>query len=390
MKAIEISPGIYWVGAVDWDLRNFHGYMTQSGSSYNAYLILDETVTLVDTVKAPFTREMLARISSLIDPAKIQTVVANHVEMDHSGALPALRELNPDLTVVASAPQGEKGLKAHYGQDLAVRGVKSGDELSLGRYTLRFFQAPMVHWPDNMMTYVPSEKLLFSNDAFGQHLASSERFVDDYPMYDIVTREAKKYYANIVLPYSVQVKKALDVLAGMSVDTIAPSHGLVWRGREAEYVVGAYHDWSANRVLEKAVIIYDTMWHSTEAMAYAVKNAFVARDIRVRMMSLQTNHMSDIMTELADAKYMAVGSPTLNSQMMPAVAGFLTYMRGLAPKGRHALAFGSYGWGGQGVQQVQQVLEDCRFTMLHDPFSIKYIPAPEQLKEITNDIAAVL
>jgi flavorubredoxin len=219
MKATEIKPGIYWVGGIDWNLRNFHGYLTQRGSTYNAYLIVDDKITLIDTVKHYLYDEMIERIKSIVDPSKIDIVVSNHVEMDHSGGLPKLLELAPNA-VLYTSPNGEKGLRQHYKKDWNFEVVKSGDSISLGKRELKFVLTPMVHWPDNMVSYLPDEKILFSNDAFGQHIASSERFDDEYSL-EIAIEEATKYYGNIVLPYGPQVKRAIEALSDLDVDIIA-------------------------------------------------------------------------------------------------------------------------------------------------------------------------
>lgn len=232
MKAVEVKKGIYWVGAVDWSLRSFHGYTTKRGSTYNAYLIIDEKVTLVDTVKAPFAAEMISRIKSVIDPSKINYIVSNHVEMDHSGAIKDVLALAPNAKVVTSAPQGVKGLTAHYGE-MDFMPVKSGDTLSLGSRTLSFVPTPMLHWPDNMVTYCPEEKILFSNDAFGQHYASGGRFDDEEPLGDVL-HEARTYYANIVMPYSMQAAGAVKAAEGLDIELIAPSHGVMWRSHISE------------------------------------------------------------------------------------------------------------------------------------------------------------
>ncbi len=227
MLPVQIKPGIYWVGAIDWNLREFHGYVTQRGSTYNAYLIVDEKITLIDTVKAPFAEEMLSRIAHVVDPAKIDYIISNHVEMDHSGSLPVMRKACPNAKIFTSAPNGVKGLTAHFG-DLGYEAVKTGDSLSLGKRTLHFVNTAMVHWPDNMVSYCPEEKIIFSNDAFGQHYASMERFADELQLEDVFF-EAKKYYANIVLPYGPQVQKALAAVLPLDIEIIAPSHGLIWR-----------------------------------------------------------------------------------------------------------------------------------------------------------------
>jgi len=337
---VKIKPDVYWVGGIDWNLRNFHGYATQRGSTYNAYLILDEKVTLIDTVKHYLVDEMLERISKIIDPAKIDIIISNHVEMDHSGGLPRMMEICPKASIYCS-PKGEEGLKAHYHDNWNIKIVKTGDSVSLGKRTLQFVTTPMVHWPDNMVSYCPEEKILFSNDGFGQHLASEERFNDELPN-EVVFEEAKKYYANIVLPYGSMVQKELVAAAGLDIQLIAPSHGVIWRSHIKD-IVESYGKWSTNEVEEKAIIIYDTMWESTGKIAHSILKAFKAKGIESELMDLKEAHISDVMTKLMDAKYICVGSPTLNNNVMPTVAAFLTYLKGLAPKGRTGLAFGSYG-----------------------------------------------
>ncbi|MCD4829867.1 MAG: FprA family A-type flavoprotein [Candidatus Cloacimonetes bacterium] len=384
MKATMIKHGVYWVGGIDWDLRNFHGYLTQRGSTYNAYLIIDEKITLIDNVKQQFTEELIERISEVIDPAKIDYIVQNHIEMDHSGSLPRIMELCPNAEVIAS-PKGIEGLPKHYFREWNFRAVKSGDTLNLGKRTLHFVQTPMVHWPDNMVSYCPQEKILFSNDAFGQHIASSERFDDEYPFSTLI-EEAAKYYANIVLPYSSQVQKALEVVGGLDIEVIAPSHGLIWRDN-IPAIIGEYRKWAGNETVPKAIIIYDTMWGSTRKMAGAIRDAFESAGYSIRMCNLQQNHISDIMTEILSARYVCVGSPTLNRNMLPSVAAFLTYMKGLAPRGRHGLAFGSYGWGEQSVKQIDAILNECGFETL-EPLRQQYIPTNDNLAAMRDSVLA--
>ncbi len=382
MKAVKIRENIYWVGGIDWNLRNFHGYLTQRGSTYNAYLIIDEKITLIDTVKHYHCSEMIERIASVIDPKKIDYVISNHAEMDHSGAMPELMKMIPNAEIIAT-PNGEKALNDHYRENWKCRTVKAGDKLSTGKYNFAFYPAPMVHWPDNMLTYMENENILFSNDAFGQHLATSERFDDQYNL-DTIIAEARKYYANIVLPYSVQVQKALSDLTGLKIDMIAPSHGIIWR-ENVSLIVDEYVKWAAGNIKKKALVIYDTMWNSTALIADSIGSVFNEKGYDFKMFNLQYNHMSDIMTEVIDAEYICVGSSTLNNNMLPSVAGFLTYMKGLAPKQRKGLAFGSFGWGGQGVKQVHESLQGCNYHML-DLISVKYRPDEEMLKSIKEKL----
>ncbi len=383
MKAVKICDNIYWVGAVDWTLRNFHGYTTSMGSTYNAYLIVDETVALIDTVKANFAGEMLERIASVIEPSKIDVIVSNHVEPDHSGAIPAVLAAAPQARVITVDPQGVRGLTAHYGS-LNYQPVKAGASLSLGRHTLQFTPTPMVHWPDNMVTYCPEEKLLFSNDAFGQHYASSGRF-DDEERIDVVFEEARKYYANIVMPYGQQTAAAIKAVGGLDIGLICPSHGVIWRKNIPE-IVQRYQSWCQNETDGSAAVVYDSMWHSTETMAKTVAETFREEGRIVRLYDLKVCHNSDIISDILTAKYIAVGSPTLNNNMLPTVAGFLTYLRGLAPKGRVCFAFGSYGWGGQSIAQVEQALEGCGFDKLCESVRIQYIPKQDDLDALAAKV----
>ena len=383
MTQVEIKRGIYWVGAIDWDLRNFHGYLTQRGSTYNAYLIIDEKIVLVDTVKSYLFNEMLERVKAIIDPARIDFIISNHTEMDHSGGLPMMMEIAKNATLICS-PNGEKGLRRHFKKDWNFRIVNTGDSINIGKRALKFVCIPMVHWPDSMVTYMPEEKLLLSNDAFGQHVASYERF-DDEIGWDIAREEAAKYYANIVLPYGVKVQKALEVVSGLDIDMIAPSHGIIWRTRIKE-ILNCYKKWSFNTCDEKAIIAYDTMWHSTEKMAYALSEVFEEKGIKYAMKNLATNHISDIMTELLEAKYICVGSPTLNNGLLPTVSAFLTYMKGLAPKNRIGIAFGSFGWGGQSVSEIENIFESCGFSVPLKGLKIQYVPDGKELIELKEKI----
>ncbi len=386
MKAIKLRDNIYWVGGIDWDLRNFHGYLTQRGSTYNAYLIIDEKITLIDNVKHYLYDEMINRISEIIDPSKIDVLIQNHVEMDHSGGMPALLNLIPNATIYTNSA-GIKGLKQHYKKDWNFVEVKTGDTINIGKRNLAFVTTPMVHWPDNQVTYCPEEKILFSNDAFGQHIASSERLATEYP-FNIVMEEAKKYYANIVLPYSKMVQKVLDQVATLDIEMICPSHGLIWTDHIPQ-ILEAYKNWAYNVSDRKsALIIYDSMWHSTEKLAYAIQNAFENLGIHTKMLNLQFNHISDIMTDVIGSKYICVGSPTLNSSILPTVAAFIYYLKGLSPKDRIGMAFGSYGWGGQSIPILENLLGDakeCGFEML-ESIKIQYIPSDETLREVTDKV----
>ena len=383
MQPVKVKENIWWVGGIDWDLRNFHGYITQRGSTYNAYLIIDEKITLIDTIKHYLFDEMIERISNIIEPSKIDIIISNHVEMDHSGGLPKLMDYCPDAAIFCS-PKGEEGLKAHYMKDWNFKIVKSGDSINIGKRTLQFINTPMVHWPDNMVTYCPEEKILFSNDGFGQHIASFERFDYEYPL-DIILDEAKKYYANIVLPYDAMVKKELEAASKLDIEIIAPSHGIIWT-LNIPKIIEKYKKWSNNEAQNKAVVIFDTMWHSTEKIAHAIYKAFEEKGIAAELYNLQSTHISDIMTRVIEAKYICIGSPTLNNNILPTVSAFLTYFKGLAPKNRIGMAFGSYGWGGQSIGQIEEILKELKFEIM-EQIKIKYIPDENTLNEITKNIS---
>lgn len=378
MNAVEIKNNVYWVGAIDWNVRNFHGYLTQRGTTYNAYLIVDKEITLIDTVKVTHKDELIKRISSIVDPSKIDNIICNHVEMDHSGSMEEVAKLCPNAKIYCT-PKAAEGLKLHYDYDFNITTVNTGDSINTGSKTLNFVSTPMVHWPDNMITYCNEDKILFSNDGFGQHIASPERFDDEYPS-DIIMNEAKKYYANIILPFSNMVKNELKATKDFDISVIAPSHGLIWR-KNISGIIQAYCDWADNKTEEKAVIVYDTMWGSTEKIAFALADYFEKQNIKFEILNLQKTHISDIMTYLIDAKYICVGSPTLNNNMLPTVSAFLTYLKGLAPKNRTGVAFGSYGWSGQSVGQIDTILKETGMQT-KKILKYQYVPSKDILSEI--------
>lgn len=379
MEPIEISKEIYWVGGIDWDLRDFHGYLTQRGSTYNAYLIVDEKIVLVDTVKFYLFDEMISRIKQIIDPAKIDVVLSNHVEMDHSGSIPKILSVAPNAEVITST-QGEKGLRRHFKQDWNFRVMNSGETYKIGKRTLHFVHTPMVHWPDNMVTYVAEDKLLLSNDAFGQHIASSERF-DDEIGWDILREEAAKYYANIVMPYGDQTNKALEAVSELNIEKVCPSHGVIWRSY-IHRIVEQYQSWANFETENKALIIYDTMWGSTAKIASKLYEGLEESGLKVAFRNLKTNHISDIITDLLDSRLILIGSPTLNNGMLPTMGGFLTYLKGLRPKKRIGFAFGSFGWGGQAVGEIEAVIKGLGWELPEKSLNIKFIPDETELSQV--------
>lgn len=378
--AVPVAKDVYWVGAIDWDVRNFHGYATHRGSTYNAYLVLGEAPILIDTVKKPFRDELLARVSSVIDPGEIRYIISNHSEMDHSGCLPEMMEIAKPERVFASA-MGKKALDAHFRIGADVVAVRDGEKIDLGGRKVMFWETRMLHWPDSMFTYLADERILFSNDAFGMHLASNERFADELPS-GVLEYEAKKYYANILMPYSNLVTKLLERVrtAGLPLSMIAPDHGPVWRrGEDMEKITGLWDVWALQKPSRKAVVVYDTMWGSTALMARAIADGLTEGGMDVVVMSLSADHRSDVATEVLDAGALIAGSPTLNNTLFPTLPEVLTYLKGLRPKNLIGAAFGSYGWGGEAVGQLETLLGEMKLELLGENVKIQYVPDAEGL-----------
>ncbi len=382
MSSVKVSENIYWVGALDWNIRYFHGftYSTHRGTTYNAYLIVDEKTALVDTVHGSFAGEMMNRIMKVIDPPKIDYIVANHVETDHSGSISEILKLAPKAKLVGTA-RCKDGLQKHYFGNWDFQVVKTGDEISLGERKLKFIEAPMLHWPDSMFTYIEKDALLLSNDAFGQHLATSKRF-DDEVDEKILMDAAAKYYANILWPYSRLVIRKIEELQkfGLKIKMIAPSHGIVWRG-DPTNIVEAYLRWAKGEARMKVLVVYDTMWGSTEKMAKAIVEGIGSEGVEVMLFRLPFSDRGDIIGELLEAKGLLVGSSTINNGVLPTVAPFLEEMQGLRPRNKIAAAFGSYGWGGGAVKTIEEKLERASMDVVAPALTVNWVPDMNELQK---------
>jgi flavorubredoxin len=380
MMITKILADIYWVGAVDWNVRTFHGhtYSTQRGTTYNAYLIIDDKITLVDTVALQFTDELIDNIKQIIAPEKIDYIIANHVETDHSGALPELIKLCPKVKVLGTE-KCKEGLYKHYYGKWDFKVLKTQDKLQLGKRSLSFIEAPMIHWPDSMFTYCPQEQLLLPNDAFGQHLASSERFDDEVDQ-AVLMDEAIKYYANILWPLSpVILKKIEDIQKlNISIKMIAPSHGIIWRKDPAK-IMNAYLSWAGNKTKDKVVVVYETMWGATEKMARRIVEGIIASGISVKLFDINRADRTEIAKEMLDSKGFLIGSSTHDNDMLPNIAGFLELLKGFRPKNRIAAVFGSFGWGGGAVKEIEGVLENAGITLAQPGLGVRYIPDEKEL-----------
>lgn len=375
MAAIEILPGIYSVGVVDWNVRNFHGhtYTTQRGSTYNSYLIIDEKIALIDTVYGPFSQELIENIKEVVPLEKIDYIIANHVETDHSGALPIIMPFCPKAKILGTA-KCKEGLYRHYYQDWGFQTVKTGDKLELGSRTLSFIEAPMIHWPDSMFTYCPQDALLMPNDAFGQHYATSQRFDDEVDQFELMD-EAEKYYANILWPLgSVILKKIQDIQKmNIPIKMIAPSHGVIWR-KEPGKIIDSYLSWAKGETKSKAVIVYETMWGATKKMAEKIAAGVAAQGVEVALFDVTQSDRTDVITEMLTARGFLFGSSTHDNDMLPNIAAFLEIVKGLKPKGRQISFFGSYGWAAGAVSEMQDALKESGASFDLGGIAFKYVP----------------
>lgn len=377
MNNIKLTENVYYVGAVDWNLRDFHGYTTPRGVTYNSYLIVDEKICLIDTVKAPFANELLERIANIVDPGRIDYIIMNHIEPDHAGALPAIIKKAPQAKVFITA-QGRDTIPKYYGGEYDFQVVKEGDILDLGHNKLHFMPVPMLHWPDSMATYLDGEQILFSNDAFGQHISTSNRFDDENDI-STVLYEAAKYYANILMPFGRQVTKALDKTNDLSIRMIAPSHGVVWR-KHIDAIVKKYQQWGNNEAADKIILAYDSMWGSTELMARRILEGAAAAGVEVKLYRMSAAERSEVVWDLLEAKGLIAGSSTLNNGMLPTMGALLTYLKGLRPAGKTSAAFGAYGWGGGAQKDMEEYLKLIGMK-LEPGIAVKWTASREELEQ---------
>jgi len=391
---VELAENVYWVGVVDWNSRYFHGHelSTHRGTTYNAYLIMDRDVTLVDTVWDPFEKDLVENIREIVDPAKIKYVVANHSEMDHSGALPLVMRHAKDATVVVS-PNGMKSFAGHYHADWAFKQVRTGDKLNIGDNDLVFVEAMMLHWPDSMFTYLPKHALLMPNDAFGQHYATAYRFNDQVNQRELY-EEAQKYYANILTPFSNLVTRKIDEVLAMKlpVRMICPSHGVLWRDDPLQ-IVKQYQKWAAQEPEPRAVILFDTMWQATRKMAEAIGRGLAAEGVDCKIFHMAVSDRNDALSEVLVAKAVLVGSPTVNMGVLPTLTPILEDLRGLRFKNKIGAAFGSYGWSGESGQQIEEWLGKAKIPLVAKPLLCNWQPQAADLaacEQLGRQVAAAI
>lgn len=379
----KINERIKWVGKIDWDLKKFHGeeYSTHRGSSYNSYLIEDEKVALIDTVWQPFDEEFVKNLKKVIDLKKIDYIIANHAEVDHSGGLPELLREIPGTPIYCTA-NGIKSLKGHYHEDWNFIPVKTGDTLDLGAGKLIFIEAPMLHWPDSMFEYYTKDEILFSNDAFGQHYASEFMYNDLVDQAEL-QQEAIKYYANILTPFSPLVVKKIHEVLGFNVPVsmVCPSHGIMWRDNPTQ-IVEQYLKWADNYQEHQVTILYDTMWDATKKMAEAIAAGVKSVDptLNIKLFNVGTSDKNDVISEVFKAKLVVAGSSTINKGILSAMAATLEMMKGLKFKNKKAAGFGSYGWSGESPKLMTKELEACGFEVLEEGLGVLWKPDEEALE----------
>lgn len=376
----KINDKILWVGKTDWELKKFHGdeFTTVKGSSYNSYLIRDEKTVLIDTVWLPYDREFVKDLKKEIDLNKIDYIIIQHGEVDHSGALVELMKEIPNTPIYCTA-NAVKSIKGQYHQDWNYVPVKTGDKLNIGENTLTFIEAPMLHWPDTMFTYMDKEEILFSNDGFGQHLASEYLYADEVDQADLFN-QALTYYANILAPFGMMVKNKINEILNMNfpIKMICPSHGLIWR-KDPTQIVNKYLEWADSYKENQITIIYDTMWNSTRKMAEAIAKGIknVDKEVEVKLMNTSKDDKTDVLTEVFKSKTILVGSPTVNNGYLHSIAGILEMIKGMKLKGKKAAAFGSYGWSGEAVKQITEELKKSGLEILNDGIRVEWTPGVE-------------
>lgn len=380
----HVKNNVYWVGKVDWELRTFHGheYSTHKGSTYNSYLIQEEKTVLIDTVWAPFAEEFVDNLAKEIDLAKIDFIIANHGEVDHSGALPTLMKHIPDKPIYCTA-NAVKSLKGQYHQDWDFRVVKTGDKIDIGNgKELIFVEMTMLHWPDSMATYMTKDNILFSNDAFGQHLANEGLFNDQVDQCELFY-ESMKYFANILNPFNPLLRKKLGEITALnlSIDIIATSHGVIWRDNPLQ-IVEKYAQWANDYQENQITIVYDTMWNGTKLLAEKIAEGIglADQDVVVKVYNLAKSDKNDVITEVFKSKTVVVGSPTMGNNVLHSVAGFIHLMKQLRFKGKKAAAFGCYGWSGESVKIINELMTNAGFEVVLEGFRNQWNPDAEAQK----------
>lgn len=383
--SFKIKNNVYWVGKIDWELRKFHGneYSTNRGSTYNSYLIKEEKIVLIDTVWKPFSKEFVENLSKEVDLNKIDYVITNHAEIDHSGALPELMEKIPETPIYCTA-NGVKSIRGHYHKDWNFQVVKTGDTLDLGNgKQLIFVEMRMLHWPDSMACYLTKDNILFSNDAFGQHYANEFMYNDLVDQNELYA-ECIKYYANILTPFSAFVDKKIKEVLDLKIpiDIIATSHGVIWRDNPTQ-IVEKYLTWANDYQENQITVLYDTMWDGTKRMAEAITKGIreIDKKVNVKLYNIAKTDKNDLITEIFKSRIILVGSPTIGGGILSGVAEILEMIKGMRFKNKKAASFGCYGWSGESIKVIKEHLEKSGFSVINDGIRALWNPDDESLEK---------
>ncbi len=384
MNQSILADNVYWVGAIDFDLRSFHHYSTSPrGSTYNAYFIDDEKKTLIDTVSHKYFSKLCYHLDKYLPDGKLDYIICQHMEQDHSGTLPQIvKKYKPD--VIYCSKLGLQSLKGQVDTTgWNIQTVADGETINLGKKNITFYETRMLHWPDSMVSYLHEDKILFTNDIFGQNIACTDRYTCSQDK-SVLYSEMKSYYGNIILPYSNLVLKALEKIQNLNVeiDILAPDHGLMFKGQEqVSFAINAYKEFAEQAFMKSALIVYDSMWQATEKMAQIIGETLIENDIPYTIVDVQKNHVAEIMNRLMDASILLLGSPTRNNLPMTAMMALMNHIKGLAPKNRYGATFGSYGWSGEAPKILNECLEDMKFTVIAEPLRLQYGLSKEQEDE---------
>jgi anaerobic nitric oxide reductase flavorubredoxin len=383
---IEIKKDIFWTGIKDWELRRFHGHelSTHRGSTYNSYIIRDEKTVLVDTVWDPYKEEFVEQLEKDLGGLQnIDMVVINHTEPDHGGSLGHIMSVIPDVPIYCTK-NGAEIIRKHFHKDWNFKTVKTGDTVKTGKYELVFVEMQMIHWPDSMLTYVKGAELALSNDAFGQHFSAIALFNDEVDGCEL-NQEAIKYYANILTPFSALIKKKVEEIRALNlpIDMIAPSHGVIWR-RDPVQIIDKYYEWSRDYNEGHAVIIYDTMYDATKAMADAIAEGLHRKGVKYKIFNASVSDQSDLITEIFKARGVLIGSCTVNNTVLRAIAGLLDEIKGHKFKGKVGAGFGSYGWSGEAPKIISRSLAESGLRAPQEPLMFKYRPTGDELAQCVS------
>ena len=388
-QVVKVAKDLYWVGVVDWNIRDFHGFTVPKGVSYNAYFIDGEEPTLIDTVKDGFGEELLNKVSQIVDPKKVKNLIVNHIEPDHSGSIEMVLKACPDAKIYASE-MAKIGLEKYFDIDREIIVVRTGDEITVSGRRIQFVEIPMAHWPDSIVSYMPDEKILFSSDAFGQFIATSERF--DYEMDPPPYEDASVYYANIILPFNHYVVKTVEAMTKFDVapEMILPDHGIIWT-KHIPDIFNHYVSWATGACAKGVLILYDTMWKSTEKMSDKLYNEITKRGVDVKKLKLRNTPLSTVVNAIMHSKVVLIGSPTMNDTIFPSIGTLLSYIQGLNPgPNRLWSAFGSYGWGGGAVEHIMKFYKENQYALVAPAVEAKFKPNDEEYAELTKLAEAVV